>query len=103
MDWQAIFLSLKLALRVVVLLLPVWLLLAWPLVYGRFRGKVVLDALISLPLVLPSTVLGFYPIVTMGPRSPAGRFWEAITGHSLVFSFSGLVVASVFLNIPFFL
>ncbi len=103
MDWQAILLSLKLALWVVVLLLPVGLLLAWPLVFARFRGKVVLDALVSLPLVLPPTVLGFYLIVAMGPRSPIGRAWEAVTGHTLVFSFSGLVVASVFLNVPFFI
>lgn len=103
MDWQAILLSLKLALWVVVLLLPVGLLLAWPLVYGRFRGKVVLDALVSLPMVLPPTVLGFYLIVAMGPRSPIGRVWEAITGQTLVFSFQGLVVASVFLNLPFFI
>lgn len=103
MDWQAILLSLKLALWVVVLLLPVGLVLAWLLVYGRFKGKVVLDALVSLPLVLPPTVLGFYLIVAMGPRSPVGRLWEALTGQTLVFSFQGLVVASVFLNLPFFI
>ena len=103
MDWQAIFLSLKLATWVVVLLLPVGLVLAWLLVYGRFRGKLLLDAVVSLPLVLPPTVLGFYLIVAMGPRSPVGRCWEAISGQPLVFSFSGLVVASVFLNLPFFI
>ena len=103
MDWQAIYLSLKLALWVVAFLLPAGLILAWFLVYGRFKGKVVLDALVSLPLVLPPTVLGFYLIVAMGPRSPLGRAWEAVTGQPLVFSFSGLVVASVFLNLPFFI
>ncbi len=103
MDWQAILLSLKLALWVVALLLPVGLVLAWLLVYGRFRGKVLLDALVSLPMVLPPTVLGFYLIVAMGPRSPVGRLWEAVLGQPLVFSFSGLVVASVLLNIPFFI
>ena len=103
MDWQAILLSLKLALWVVALLLPVGLVLAWLLVYGRFRGKVLLDALVSLPMVLPPTVLGFYLIVAMGPRSPVGRLWEALLGQPLVFSFSGLVVASVLLNIPFFI
>lgn len=102
MDWQAIVLSLKLALWVVALLLPAGLVLGWFLVYGRFRGKFMLDALVSLPLVLPPTVLGFYLIVAMGPRSPVGRAWEALTGQTLVFSFSGLVVASVFLNLPFF-
>ncbi len=103
MDWQAIVLSLKLALWVVVLLLPVGLVLSWLLVYGRFKGKVLLDAVVSLPLVMPPTVLGFYLIVAMGPHSPVGRFWEAVTGQMLVFSFSGLVVASVFLNLPFFI
>lgn len=103
MDWQAIVLSLKLALWVVVLLFPVGLVLSWLLVYGRFKGKVLLDAVVSLPLVMPPTVLGFYLIVAMGPHSPVGRFWEAVTGQMLVFSFSGLVVASVFLNLPFFI
>jgi len=103
MDWQAIFLSLKLALWVVALLLPAGLVLAWLLVYGRFRGKILLDALVFLPMVLPPTVLGFYLIVAMGPRSPVGRLWEALLGQPLVFSFSGLVVASVLLNIPFFI
>ena len=103
MDWQAIGLSLKLAFWVVVFLLPVGLALAWLLVYGRFRGKVLLDALVSMPLVLPPTVLGFYLIVAMGPRSPLGRAWEWATGGPLVFSFAGLVVASVLLNIPFFI
>ncbi|HWQ07587.1 MAG TPA: molybdate ABC transporter permease subunit [Holophaga sp.] len=102
MDWQAIYLSLKLALWVVAFLLPAGLVLAWFLVYGRFRGKVVLDALVSLPLVLPPTVLGFYLLVAMGPHSPLGRAWEAVMGCPLVFSFSGLVLASVFLNLPFF-
>jgi molybdate transport system permease protein len=103
MDWTAILLSLRLAIWVVALLLPLGLGLAWLLAFGRFRGKIVLDALVSLPLVLPPTVLGFYLIVAMGPRSPVGHFWESLTGHTLVFSFSGLVVASVLLNIPFFI
>jgi molybdate transport system permease protein len=102
MDWQAIGLSLRLALWVVVLLLPIGLVLAWLLIYGKFKGKVLLDAVVSLPLVLPPTVLGFYLIVAMGPHSPVGRAWEAVMGKPLVFSFSGLVVASVFLNLPFF-
>ena len=103
MDWTALLLSLRLALWVVVLLLPLGLILAWFLAFARFRGKVILDAVVSLPLVLPPTVLGFYLLVALGPRSPVGQFWEALTGQALVFSFSGLVVASVVLNIPFFL
>ena len=102
MDWEALGLSLRLAGWVVALLAPIGLLLAWLLVFGRFRGRVLLDALVSLPLVLPPTVLGFYLLVALGPRSPVGRAWEALTGRGLAFSFSGLVVASVLLNIPFF-
>ena len=103
MDWTSILLSLRLAAWVVALLLPLGLGLAWFLAFGRFRGKLILDALVSLPLVLPPTVLGFYLIVAMGPRSPLGQVWESLTGQALVFSFSGLVVASVLLNIPFFI
>jgi molybdate transport system permease protein len=103
MDWTSILLSLRLAVWVVALLLPLGLVLAWCLAFGRFRGRLILDALVSLPLVLPPTVLGFYLIVSMGPRSPLGHAWEALTGQALVFSFSGLVVASVLLNIPFFI
>lgn len=103
MDWTSILLSLRLALWVVALLTPLGLVLAWFLAFGRFRGKLILDALVSLPLVLPPTVIGFYLIVAMGPRSPIGRCWESLTGQALVFSFSGLVVASVLLNVPFFI
>ena len=102
MDWQAIRLSLALALTTVVLLAPIAILLASLLVFGRFRGKALVDAVITLPLVLPPTVLGFYLLVALGPHSFVGKFWTALTGGSLVFSFSGLVVASLILNLPFF-
>jgi len=103
MEWSAAVLSLRLALCSVALLLPLGVALAWPLVYGRFRGKSLLDALLLMPLVLPPTVLGFYMLQVFGPRSPLGRAWALLSGDSLVFSFSGLVVASVLLNLPFFL
>jgi molybdate transport system permease protein len=103
MDWQAIILSLKLAAISVVLLLPLGVLLARPLAYGRFWGKPLLEAITSLPLVLPPTVLGFYLIVAMGPRSPIGHLWENLTGTPLVFSFGGLLVAQMFTNLPFLL
>ncbi|HET6330529.1 MAG TPA: molybdate ABC transporter permease subunit [Holophagaceae bacterium] len=102
MDWQAIRLSLLLAITVVLLLAPIAILLAALLAFGRFRGKAILDALVTLPLVLPPTVLGFYLLVALGPQSFIGRFWTALTGQGLVFSFSGLVVASLLLNLPFF-
>lgn len=103
MDWEAIRLSLRLAALSTGLLVPLGLVLAWPLAFGRFRGKLLLEALTSLPLVLPPTVLGFYLIVALGPRSPVGQIWEALTGTRLVFSFQGLLLAQVVTNLPFFL
>lgn len=102
MDWQAIRLSLLLATTVVLLLAPLAIITAALLAFGRFRGKAFLDALVTLPLVLPPTVLGFYLLVAMGPQSFIGRWWMTLTGQGLVFSFSGLVVASLLLNLPFF-
>ena len=103
MDWEAIGLSLRLAALSVGLLVPLGIALAWPLALGRFRGKTALEALTSLPLILPPTVLGFYLIVALGPRSPIGQAWEHLTGARLVFSFQGLLLAQVITNLPFFL
>ena len=103
MDWNALALSVRLALSAVCLLAPLGILLAWPIAYGRFRGKVVLEAALLLPLVLPPTVLGFYLLQSFGPRSPLGRIWETLTGGTLVFSFSGLLLATLLINLPFFL
>jgi len=103
MEWSAAFLSLRLALGTVVLLLPLGVLLAWPLAFGRFRGRNLLEALLLMPLVLPPTVLGFYLLVFFGPRGGPGRAWEWITGEPLAFSFAGLLAASLIVNLPFFL
>jgi molybdate transport system permease protein len=104
MEWEAIRLSLRLAALSVGLLVPLGLALAWPLAFGRFRGKLLLEApLTSIPLILPPTVLGFYLIVALGPRSPIGQAWESLTGARLVFSFQGLLLAQVITNLPFFL
>jgi molybdate transport system permease protein len=103
MDWEALRLSLRLAASSTLLLLPLGVGLAWFLAYGRFRGKVLLEALATLPLILPPTVLGFYLIVALGPHSPVGRAWETLTGTRLVFSFQGLLLAQVITNLPFFL
>ena len=102
MDWTAIRLSLALAAATVVLLAPFAIALAALLAFGRFRGKAALDALVTLPLVLPPTVLGFYLLVALGPQSWLGGLWQRLTGSSLAFSFSGLVAASLFVNLPFF-
>lgn len=101
MDWQALILSLKLGLLTVGLLLPPALLFGRWLAVTRWPGKPILEALVVLPLVLPPTVVGFYLLAAMGPNSPVGRAWEALFGGGLVFSFTGLVFASVIVNIPF--
>jgi molybdate transport system permease protein len=103
MDWEAIRLSLRLASCSSLLLAPLGILLAWPLAYGCFKGRLVLEAVTSIPLVLPPTVLGFYLLVAMGPHSPLGHAWEALTGSRLVFTFQGLLLAQVLTNLPFFL
>lgn len=103
MDWESIRLSLKLALCSTALLLPLGTALAWPLAFGRSRARLLLEAATSLPLVLPPTVLGFYLIVALGPRSPLGHAWESLTGSPLVFTFQGLLLAQTVTNLPFFL
>lgn len=101
MDWTALRLSLALGFSTIAILLPLGILAGQGLAWGRFRGKALAEALLALPLVLPPTVLGYYLLVTMGTNSPLGQVFEGLFGHGLVFSFSGLVVASVLVNLPF--
>ncbi|WP_149587367.1 molybdate ABC transporter permease subunit [Tabrizicola flagellatus] len=101
MDWTALTLSLELSAWTVAILLPVSVLAGRWLAYGRFRGKGAVEALVMLPLVLPPTVFGFYLLVAFGRNSPVGAFWQETFGHQLVFTFEGLVVASVIFNLPF--
>lgn len=101
MDWTALWLSLRLAGWTVVLLLPVAVFAGRALAYGRFRAKGLIEALVMLPLVLPPTVFGFYLLVAFGRNSPVGEIWQSLFGHQLVFSFEGLVLASVIFNLPF--
>ncbi|MHB1397318.1 MAG: molybdate ABC transporter permease subunit [Trichloromonadaceae bacterium] len=101
MDWTAILLSVKLALVTLLVLIPPAIFTARWLALTPFRGKSWIEGLLALPLVLPPTVIGYYLLVAMGVQSPLGRWFEALTGHTLAFSFSGLVVASVIFNIPF--
>ncbi len=101
MDWTALFLSLELAAVTVAILLPVSVMLGRFLAYRTFRGKGMVEALVMLPLVLPPTVFGFYLLTAFGRTSPIGMFWQEAFGHQLVFTFEGLVVASVIFNLPF--
>jgi molybdate transport system permease protein len=101
MDWQAIWLTARLAALVSLILLAISLPLAHWLAYSRRRWTFLIESVVSLPLVLPPTVLGFYLLMAMGSRSPIGRWWTAWTGHTLAFTFEGLVIASVFYSLPF--
>src|SRR5579864_5589041 len=101
MDWQALLLTLRLDLIVCVLLLLIGIPIALWLAFTRWRWKFLVEAVVALPLVLPPTVLGFYLLIALGPRSPFGRAYGWIWGHGLAFTFSGLVVASVIYSLPF--
>lgn len=101
MDWSAIALSLRLAAATTLTLLVIGLPLAAWLAFSSRRGRWAADALVALPLVLPPTVLGFYVLVALGPRSPLGQAYAALTGHTIVFSFQGLLIASVIYSLPF--
>jgi molybdate transport system permease protein len=101
MDWQALALTLKLASVTTVLLLSVSVPLASWLVLGRSRWLAAIEALAALPLVLPPTVLGFFLLVLLGPRTAFGRILTSLLGHPLAFSFSGLVIGSVLYSLPF--
>lgn len=101
MDWTALRLSLELATVTTLLLIPLALFAARLLAYRRFPGKSIVEALLAVPLVLPPTVIGYYLLVGMGSESWLGQWLQQLTGTSLVFHFSGLVVASLLVNVPF--
>jgi len=101
MDWQAFWLTFRLALIVTVVLLALGLPLAYWIAFSRWRWKFLFEALVALPIVLPPTVLGFYVLIALGQRSPLGRWWESMTGHTLAFTFEGLVIGSVIYSLPF--
>ncbi len=101
MDWTPLYISGKLALITTLILMILGAPLAYFLTFSRFRGKFLCEALVNLPLVLPPTVLGFYLLTVMGPKGFMGRTWEWITHAPLVFSFSGIVIASIVYSFPF--
>jgi molybdate transport system permease protein len=100
-DWQAFFLTLQLAITVSLILLIIGLPIAYWIAFSRWRWKFFAEAVVALPIVLPPTVLGFYVLVALGPRSPLGSWWIALTGHTLAFTFSGLVIGSIIYSLPF--
>ena len=101
MDWQAFALSLRLATVTTAILLAIAVPLAALIVLGRGRWLAAVEALATLPMVLPPTVLGFFLLVLLGPRTAFGRGIAAVLGHPLAFSFDGLVVGSVIYSLPF--
>ncbi len=101
MDWTAVGLSFRLAAWTCVVLLPAALILARLLAWRDIPGKGFLEAAIALPLVLPPTVLGYYLLIAFGGASPLGQAIEAALGRPLVFTFEGLLLASLIFNLPF--
>jgi molybdate transport system permease protein len=101
MDWQSFWLTIQLAVLVTVILLILGLPLAYWIAYSRWRLKFLVESLVAMPIVLPPTVLGFYVLLALGSRSPLGRAWQAMTGHTLAFTFAGLVIGSILYSLPF--
>ena len=101
MDWTALFLSLKLALVATTILMLVTAPLACLMAYSRLPGKAFLEAFINLPLAMPPTVVGFYLLIMMGPEGWLGGLWTRATGSPLLFTFTGIVIASIIYSIPF--
>jgi molybdate transport system permease protein len=101
MNWTAIILTIRLALIVCSILLVVGMPIAYWLTFSRWRWKFLAESVVALPLVLPPTVLGFYVLVAIGQLSPFGRLFKSWFGHSLPFTFEGLVLASVIYSLPF--
>jgi molybdate transport system permease protein len=100
-DFQSFWLTLELAISVSIILLIIGLPIAYWIAFSRWRWKFLIEAIVALPIVLPPTVLGFYVLVALGPRSPLGRLWIALTGHTLAFTFTGLVIGSILYSLPF--
>jgi molybdate transport system permease protein len=101
MDWQPIVLTIRIALTVCAILLVIGMPVAYWLAFTRRRWRFMAEALTAMPIVLPPTVLGFYILVAIGPRSPAGRLYQEWFGRGLPFTFEGLVLASVIYSFPF--
>src|SRR5450755_1703739 len=101
MNWQAFWLTAQLAAIVSLLLMAIGIPIAYWMTYSRWRWKFLVEAVVALHIVLPPTVLGFYVLMALGSRSPLGRWWESLTGHTLAFTFEGLVIGSVIYSLPF--
>ena len=101
LDWSPIILTLQLALITTVILLVISIPLAYWMANTKSRIKPIIEAIVSLPLVLPPTVLGFYLLIAFSPESAVGSFLNDVFGLKLAFSFSGLVIGSIIYSLPF--
>jgi molybdate transport system permease protein len=101
LDWTAVWVSIRLSFWTMVVLVALGMPIAYWIAFSKWRWKFLVEAVVALPLVLPPTVLGFYILLAIGPRSPLGKFYEVTTGGLLPFSFAGLLVASVLYSLPF--
>lgn len=101
MNWTAIRVTFELATLTSTILLLIGVPIAYWLTFSTWRWKFIVESVVALPLVLPPTVLGFYILVAIGPHSPVGRFYTAVVGHPLPFTFEGLLVASILYSLPF--
>lgn len=101
MDWQALKLSVELAAWTAIIMVPMGTLIARVLAWHRFATKSFIEALIALPLVLPPTVLGFYLLAVFSQTAPLGQLYQDVFGQPLVFTFQGLLLASLIFNLPF--
>jgi molybdate transport system permease protein len=102
-DWSPFWLSLRVACGATVLSVLVGLPIAYVLARARLPGRSLLDGLVNLPLVLPPTVLGYALLVLLGRKTWIGKWYEGVTGHSLVFTWQGAVVAAAVASLPLFI
>ena len=100
-DLLALLTTLKMAALTTIILLIIGTPLAWYLAKMRSRFKVIIEAIVALPLVLPPTVLGFYLLIAFSPQHLPGQLWQQATGQQLAFSFSAIVIGSVLYSMPF--
>ncbi len=101
MEWQAAWLTLRLAFWTTVWLTLLGIPLAWWIATRRYRWMFLIEAVVALPIVLPPTVLGFYVLMALGPRSPVGGLWMDATGAPIPFTFTGILIGSILFNLPF--
>jgi len=101
MDFQALWLTLELSFFTSLILIVLGIPLAWFLAHRQSRWWSIVDSLVSLPLVLPPTVLGFYLLIAFSPMNGFGAWWKQLTGSTLAFSYTGILIASVIYSLPF--